>query len=62
MPGAASNDDLYAHALKLIAPLPSESELPQIDTCSEFPNAPGYLAINAPSDESIVAVQIIQIT
>ena len=55
MPGAASNDDLYAHALKLIELLPSESDVPQIDTCSEFPKEPGNLPINAPSDESIVA-------
>ena len=54
MPGAASNDDLYAYALKLIVPLPSESDVPQIDTYSEFPKEPGNLPIKAPSDESIV--------
>ena len=47
---------MYVHELKLLTPLPSESELPQIDTNKELPNAPGNLPINAPSDESIVAV------
>ena len=46
---------MYVHELKLIAPLPSESELPQTDTNKELPNAPGNLPINAPSFESIDA-------
>ena len=55
VPGAASNCDLYVQLLKLIAPPPSESEVPHNDTSKELPNDPGNLPINAPSLESIVA-------
>ena len=51
--GGASKLSLYAQALKF-AVASSLSE-PTIETFSELPTTPGYLARKTPSDESIVA-------